>query len=340
MDTFGAITGIRDSTAMKTPLLTISTLLSVLTIALSSALYSQEKGENTPRIENEPKEKHQLWLRCDVDWLFTSHEVGQDFKVIVFFHGEPISAARVVLKSGGSVMQETDTDSRGVARFFGISPGHYEARVEGGLLTPGTDVTVSGKSTERAIALEWPQNAVSVRRLNGRLTLVQKGNGTQPLQNATVELMDLRRNELVTQTYTNVDGRYEFPGVASGLYVIRVHLPGSNESQADSYDMAVDVNERAIDEQLPAMSLEQSDCEGVKVTATDNQPDKKLFDRAIFAAMEGRFDVARLTAATLINTYPDSAYASRAKQQLQKETYIGDCSLNRQPCVEINDDEP
>ncbi len=43
------------------------------------------------------------------------------------------------------------------------------------------------------------------------------------------------------------------------------------------------------------------------------QPDKVLFDKAMIALKKGRFDVARLTLQTLLNTYPDSEYRMRAK---------------------------
>ncbi len=43
------------------------------------------------------------------------------------------------------------------------------------------------------------------------------------------------------------------------------------------------------------------------------QPDKVLYDRAMAALKKNRFDVARITLQTLINTYPDSEYIARAK---------------------------
>jgi outer membrane protein assembly factor BamD len=43
------------------------------------------------------------------------------------------------------------------------------------------------------------------------------------------------------------------------------------------------------------------------------QPDKVLFDRAMDAMQHNRFDVARITLQTMINTYPDSEYVARAK---------------------------
>ena len=44
-----------------------------------------------------------------------------------------------------------------------------------------------------------------------------------------------------------------------------------------------------------------------------DQPDKLLFDKAMYALKKGRYDVARLDLQTLLNTYSDSEYAMRAK---------------------------
>ena len=43
------------------------------------------------------------------------------------------------------------------------------------------------------------------------------------------------------------------------------------------------------------------------------QPDKVLFDKSMDAMRHNRFDVARMTLQTLINTYPDSEFIARAK---------------------------
>jgi outer membrane protein assembly factor BamD len=52
-------------------------------------------------------------------------------------------------------------------------------------------------------------------------------------------------------------------------------------------------------------------CTNKKVTnplsnVGSKQPDKVLFDRAMDAMKHNRYDVARITLQTLINTYPDS----------------------------------
>ena len=51
------------------------------------------------------------------------------------------------------------------------------------------------------------------------------------------------------------------------------------------------------------------------------QPDKVLFDRAMDAMKHNRFDVARITLQTLINTYPDLEYIARAKLAVADSWY-------------------
>ena len=52
------------------------------------------------------------------------------------------------------------------------------------------------------------------------------------------------------------------------------------------------------------------------------QPDKVLFDRAMDALKHNRYDVARLTLQTLINTYPDSEFIARAKLGVADSWYV------------------
>src|SRR5438046_7320725 len=51
------------------------------------------------------------------------------------------------------------------------------------------------------------------------------------------------------------------------------------------------------------------------------QPDKVLFDRAMDAMKHNRFDVARITLQTLINTYPDSEFSARARLAVADSWY-------------------
>ncbi len=51
------------------------------------------------------------------------------------------------------------------------------------------------------------------------------------------------------------------------------------------------------------------------------QPDKVLFDRAMEAMKEHKYDIARMTLQTLINTYPDSEFVARAKLAIGDSWY-------------------
>jgi outer membrane protein assembly factor BamD len=57
------------------------------------------------------------------------------------------------------------------------------------------------------------------------------------------------------------------------------------------------------------------------VFAPGEQPDKVLFQKATNEIVHGRYDVGRLTLQTLINTYPDSEYLSKAKLSIANSYY-------------------
>jgi outer membrane protein assembly factor BamD len=68
------------------------------------------------------------------------------------------------------------------------------------------------------------------------------------------------------------------------------------------------------------------------------QPDKVLFDRAMDAMKHNRFDVARMTLQTLINTYPDSEYIARAKLAVADSWYAeGGSTAMQQAEIEYKD---
>jgi outer membrane protein assembly factor BamD len=70
------------------------------------------------------------------------------------------------------------------------------------------------------------------------------------------------------------------------------------------------------------------------------QPDKVLFDRAMDAMKHNRFDVARMTLQTLINTYPDSEYVARAKLAVGDSWYAeGGTAALAQAEIEYKDFE-
>jgi len=77
---------------------------------------------------------------------------------------------------------------------------------------------------------------------------------------------------------------------------------------------------------IGAALLAATGCTNKKVTnpianVDSKQPDKVLFDRAMDAMKHGKYDVARVTLQTLINTYPDSEYIARAKLSIGDSWY-------------------
>src|SRR5580765_4263278 len=70
------------------------------------------------------------------------------------------------------------------------------------------------------------------------------------------------------------------------------------------------------------------------------QPDKVLFDRSMDAMRHNRFDVARMTLQTLINTYPDSEFIARAKLAVGDSWYAeGGTAALSQAEIEYKDFE-
>src|ERR1700735_5120482 len=57
------------------------------------------------------------------------------------------------------------------------------------------------------------------------------------------------------------------------------------------------------------------------ITKDTQQPDKVLFDKAISDIEHGRFELARLTLNTLINTYDSSEYLAKAKLAIADSWY-------------------
>src|SRR5271170_2881224 len=57
------------------------------------------------------------------------------------------------------------------------------------------------------------------------------------------------------------------------------------------------------------------------ITKDTKQPDKVLFDRAVNDIEHGRYEVARITLNTLINTYDSSEYLAKAKLAIADSWY-------------------
>lgn len=74
------------------------------------------------------------------------------------------------------------------------------------------------------------------------------------------------------------------------------------------------------------------------INVDSKQPDKVLFDRAMDALKHNKFEVARLSLGTLINTYPDSEYIARAKLGVADSWYAeGGSTAYTQAEIEYKD---
>lgn len=77
---------------------------------------------------------------------------------------------------------------------------------------------------------------------------------------------------------------------------------------------------------LAVLTLGLGACHNKKVKnpiaeVDSKQPDKVLFDRAMDAMKHNKFEVARITLKTLLDTYPDSEFVARAKLSLGDSWY-------------------
>ena len=142
--------------------------------------------------------------------------------------GEPgVSGMTVtLLDSSGAVLQSTQSDASGLYRFSAISPGSYLLRLA------VSEGWVAGSTSEQNVALVTGGEAAGasfgllrIGALNGVVFHDLNGNGAadnnEPgLANAAVALVTPGGSILNTATDSN--GRYQFAGLAPGVYQVSV----------------------------------------------------------------------------------------------------------------------
>ena len=103
------------------------------------------------------------------------------------------------------------------------------------------------------------------------------------------------------------------PGTAPPPAASSTPAPATSNSQAQT----------ATTNQKPAKTSKKKSKKAPNPIANidSKQPDKVLFDRAMDAMKHNKYDVARLSLQTLINTYPDSEYIARAKLAIGDSWY-------------------
>lgn len=211
-----------------------------------------------------------LWPNCTARWLISAqHHVGAHFSVRVAFRGQPIAGAKVSIASeeplpndpSRSVIATRRTDADGVAHFFGIPAGTYQAHVDEGLLAPSEEIVVGADSTASdEVAIEWPASPIVTQSVRGEVTSWQKDSPQNrsrllPLKNVLIQLLDLRTGKVLAGTHTSDDGYYEFPKFGDGLYVVRVNE--TQDPSPNSNDEAVEVAASAPAEHMPGLEWEK-----------------------------------------------------------------------------------
>ena len=97
---------------------------------------------------------------------------------------------------------------------------------------------------------------------------------------------------------------------------------GSNQGQTAPANQAQNANTKQSSKKATKASKKNSKKAQNPIADVDSkQPDKVLFDRAMDAMKHNKYDVARLSLQTLINTYPDSEYVARAKLAIGDSWY-------------------
>lgn len=118
------------------------------------------------------------------------------------------------------------TDRHGVAHFIAVPAGKYYVHVNEGLMATNLEIEIATNAASAdEVGVEWPGTPLVTRGVRGwlnswrRLT-PQNRSQELPLQNARLQLLNLRSGKILLETHTAEDGYYEFPVLPAGLYVL------------------------------------------------------------------------------------------------------------------------
>jgi len=242
----------------------LSPFLFALTIA-AVTIAAVTSGESpasaqTAAVDRDPQ------MSCTASWTIGDpYHQGPNFKIIVSFRDQPVFGAKVVLTDetahpSSGVVATAETDPDGVAHFFAILPGIYQAHIDQALLSPSPEIEVQpNNSSAEEVHIEWPWSPAVTRSVRGRINSWQKDSpqnrlDLRPFAHATVQLLGLRSGKLLASTHTGTDGYYEFAVSSDGLYVLRVSA--SQDLSGTAYDKAVQVDRQASRDFLPPLEVD------------------------------------------------------------------------------------
>ncbi|HKV80520.1 MAG TPA: hypothetical protein VJP02_20385 [Candidatus Sulfotelmatobacter sp.] len=228
-------------------------------------------GSRTDGQVNADATPYRRWLLCDIGWLIGEHyRTASDFAVRLAYRSQVVPSTKIVLmikrdksnRSAGRVVATAETDADGVAHFFAIPPGRYEAHPDGELLVSYEEVEVEANRTAKegeSLQIEWPVWSTVIQSVQGTMTVwdYSEANGEagrSPLRNVQLELLDLRSAKLLGLTFTDELGRYAFPSIPDGLYVLRVD---ANPANVHEYERAVEVSAMAKRQNMPGLQVDK-----------------------------------------------------------------------------------
>jgi len=210
---------------------------------------------------NQTTEWHQEWLLCSFDHLFTPYDVAADFVVNVAFRTKPMAGVKLELEAETNSADESQpspillqTDSEGNATFYSVPPGKYWLVVKETTPSYSSEVTVTpdAEPSER-IKLEWPLVESTASHFAGTL----HNDAQQAFPGALVQLLELRTSRVLDSTRTDAAGVYKLRPQHNGVYVLRFSPPGKPERHQD---IAVELDDGSLNDQLPTLALQLSDC--------------------------------------------------------------------------------
>ena len=154
-----------------------------------------------------------------------------------------------LLDSNGDVVSSTRTNPQGNYEFDRVLPGDYQVRQVnlagyGDVTDTVLDVAIAAGETST------DNNFVDeLSRLGGNVQIDEDNDGTgdSNLANVKVELLD-RNGNVVTDTTTDNNGRYEFSGITPGDYQVRqVNLTGYGDVTDTVVDITIAAGETSSD---------------------------------------------------------------------------------------------
>lgn len=183
-------------------------------------------------------------LSCAV--VFRGEVVGPNFRVEAKDRDRPVKGVPIELHVETVARYRAVTDKNGIARFHNLPAGSYFliAGSPGGL-SDATNIEVKPELSERTISVRWP-NATPL------VTASLKGTLYLPKQTSfSLEVLKPISGRVLKSMDADEGGSFDFPGIAPGLYLLRVIPPGG--------EIPVDVEPGAATAHLD-LDLGSTDC--------------------------------------------------------------------------------